>query len=145
MPEQAQFKSGMVRSTPEGKLDHRIINYGPMKLRWIIHLDANRENYPDIAPGIPNWTVGDSIEEFDRFLESAERHFDNWAAARRRELTGWSQRGYFLADDQGVGEDEAAAVYFNINGAEHVRLLRKYDGAAAEGYGPGSVLGDVPT
>ena len=78
--DKAEFPSGMVRDTVIGKIDFRIINYGPMKERWVRHLDTARENYPDLGFGVPNWTVGDSIEEFDRFLESAERHFAHWSA-----------------------------------------------------------------
>ncbi len=132
------FASGMTRDTAEGKIDQRIITYGPMRDRWIMHLNVAREKYPDIAFGVPNWTLGDGIAEFDRYLESAERHFNNWATLRRAELTVWGTTGLFipLSSD----EDEAAAAFFNINGAEHVRLLRKYDGAAAQGFGPGSII-----
>ncbi len=136
------FASGMTRDTTEGKIDHRIINYGPMKQRWINHLNIAREKYEDIAFGVPNWTVGNSIEEFDRYLESAERHFDNWATSRREELTAWSKAGYFVPIE--AGEDEAAAVFFNINGAEHVRGLRWFD-KAPDDFGPGSIIRVSPT
>ncbi len=117
-----EFESGMMRDTSEDKTDHRIINYGPMKNRWINHLNTARVKYADIAPGVPNWTVGNSIAEFDRYLESAERHFAIWAAARRAELTYWGLEGEFIPIES--VEDEAAAVFFNINGAEHVRKLQ---------------------
>ena len=120
--EHQEFASGMMRDTSEGKTDHRIINYGPMKQRWIKHLNIARAKYKDIAPGVPNWTVGDSIEEFDRYLESAERHFANWASLRRAELTYWGLEGSFIPIHS--DEDEAAAVFFNINGAEHVRRFQ---------------------
>ena len=117
-----QFESGMMRDTAEDKIDYRIINYGPMKFRWIMHLNIARAKYADIAPGTPNWTVGDSIAEFDRYLESAERHFANWASLRRAELTHWGKTGeHILLDGD---EDEAAATFFNMNGAEHVRDLQ---------------------
>ncbi len=117
-----EFDSGMMRDTAEGKLDHRIINYGPMKQRWIKHLNTARAKYKDKAPGVPNWTVGDGIAEFDRYLESAERHFALWAGLRRVELTHWGKTGEFIPIDG--DEDEAAAIFFNINGAEHVRGLQ---------------------
>ena len=120
--EKRQFESGMVRDSAEGKIDHRIINYGPMKERWVVHLNTARANYPDIAHGVPNWTVGNSIDEFDRYLESAERHFAIWAAARRKELTTWGGEGKFVPVE--TSEDEAAAVFFNINGAEHTRSFQ---------------------
>ncbi len=141
--EQAEFPSGMVRDTAEGKIDYRIINYGPMRDRWVKHLDMARANYPDLGFGVPNWTVGDGIEEFDRFLESAERHFANWAAARRVELTEWTRQGHFTSIPS--TEDEAAAVFFNMNGAENVRLLRRYDAAASEGFGPGAIVRVSPS
>ena len=117
--ERESFDSGMVRDTADDKLDHNIIQYGPMRMRWIIHLDTARAKYPDIGLGIPNWTLADSIEEFNRFLVSAGRHFDHWRDARLVELVNWSREGIFQAVQ--TPEDEAAAVYFNINGAEHVR------------------------
>ncbi len=114
-----EFDSGMVRDTEEGKLDHNIIEYGPMKLRWIEHLCLARAKYPDVAPGIPNWTQAESIEEFARFLASAARHFDVWRAARLLELTHWGTSGTFIPVT--TPEDEAAGVFFNVNGVEFVR------------------------
>ena len=116
--EHAEFDSGMVRDTEEGKLDHNIIEYGPMKLRWIEHLNTSRSKYPDVKPGVPNWTQARGIEEFARFLASAGRHFDHWRDARLAELTRWSETGEF--EPYLTPEDEAAAVFFNMNGVEFV-------------------------
>jgi hypothetical protein len=129
--ERAEFDSGMVRDTTEGKLDYRIINYGPMKQRWIDHLNAARVKYPDVTRGTPNWTVANGIAEFDRFLESAERHFDIWAEARRQELTRWGVTGKFQSFP--TAEDEAAAVFFNINGAEFVRAKVEHSYVSVKG------------
>jgi hypothetical protein len=117
--ERAEFESGMVRDTTAGKLDWRIVRYGPMLKRWVRHLTTARAKYEDVAPGIPNWTQAEGIEEFDRFLESADRHFSIWMEARLRELTRWGESGEFTV--WYTHEDEAAAVFFNINGAEFVR------------------------
>src|SRR5512133_28631 len=96
-----QFNSGMVRDTAEGKTDFLTIRHGPMYKRWAAHLTrAKNEKYPDIAPGIPNWTQANSMDEWLRARESAARHFEQW-------LNG---------DDD---EDHAAAVYFNINVKEY--------------------------
>ncbi len=123
--ERAEFDSGMVRDTEEGKLDHNIIEYGPMKLRWIEHLNVARAKYPDVKPGIPNWTLAREIEEFARFLESAARHFDHWRDARMTEMIAWSLTGKYEAIP--TPEDEAAAVFFNMNGVEFVILWQDID------------------
>jgi len=49
-----------------------------------------------------NWMGAHTAEELNRFRESAIRHFIQW----------------FRGD---VDEDHAAAVIFNLNGAEHVK------------------------
>lgn len=101
--EHAQFASGMIRDTSKGKADfHRVVD-GPMFERWVALLTkAAAEKYHDIAPGVPNWTVAESEDEYQRFKQSAFRHFVQWFRGDR-------------------DEDHAAAVFFNINGAEYVR------------------------
>lgn len=98
----AQFSSGMVRDTTEGKPDVELIFNGPMADRWATHLTKGAMKYPDPAPGQPNWMLADGMEERVRFRKSAVRHFRQW-----------------LRGD--VDEDHAAAVYFNINGHEYVK------------------------
>ena len=98
----AQFQSGMVRDTTEGKPDVELIFNGPMADRWATHLTKGAQKYPDPAPGQPNWMLADGMEERVRFRKSAVRHFRQW-----------------LRGD--VDEDHAAAVYFNINGHEYVK------------------------
>lgn len=97
----AEFASGMVRDTAEGKLDWTNLLHGPMLKRWAIHLTNAKTKYPDPAPGVPNWTLGDGPEELQRFKESAFRHFMQWIMGER-------------------DEDHAAGVFFNINGAENL-------------------------
>lgn len=98
-----EFASGMVRDTSEGKVDYTRLLDGPMLKRWAEHLTRAEKKYPDIAPGVANWTLGDGPEELQRARKSAFRHMVQW----------------LLGD---VDEDHASAVYFNINLAENVKL-----------------------
>lgn len=97
-----EFASGMVRDTAEGKTDYTAVLDGPMFDRWAEHLTKAKAKYPDIAPGVANWTLAEGEEEMARFRKSAFRHFRQW-----------------LRGD--TDEDHAAAVLFNINGYEYVR------------------------
>ena len=97
-----QFASGMVRDTQEGKTDYTRALDGPMFKRWNDHLTKGATKYPDVRPGVPNWTLAAGNEELTRFKKSAMRHFIQW-----------------YRDE--VDEDHASAVFFNINGAEHVK------------------------
>lgn len=100
----AEFDSGMVRDTAEDKIDfsNLFVHFEPMGTRYAIHLTKGRNKYPDPEPGVPNWTLASGGEELQRFLQSADRHYKQW------------RRG-------DTDEDHAAAVLFNINGAEYVR------------------------
>lgn len=102
----AQFASGMVRDTTEGKPDVELIFNGPMADRWATHLTKGAIKYPDPSPGQPNWMLAAGQEELVRFRKSAVRHFRQW-----------------LRGD--VDEDHAAAVFFNINGKEYVQQKMK--------------------
>lgn len=95
--ERVEFDSGMVRDTQAGKLMFSLLRDGPMHERWAAQLTKGAEKY-----GRHNWQLAQSREEYDRFVESACRHFEQWL------------RG----DDD---EDHAAAVFFNVNAAEFVR------------------------
>lgn len=92
-----KFSSGMVRDVTEGKVDYSLTRDGPMYERWARHMTRGAEKY---APR--NWMLAASDGELQRFRESALRHFEAW-----------------LRGDE--DEDHAAAVFFNINGAEYVR------------------------
>lgn len=96
------FEGGMVRDTQENKVDWWRILIGPMMERYAIHLTKGNAKYPDVNPGIPNWTMAQGPEERERFKQSAMRHFVQW-----------------MRGDQ--DEDHAAAVLFNINGYEYVK------------------------
>lgn len=91
------FESGMVRDTQDDKILYSLIFEGPMLGRWAEHLTKGAKKY-----GPNNWLRASGMAELDRFRESALRHFIQW----------------FYGD---LDEDHAAAVFFNINGAEYVR------------------------
>lgn len=97
-----EFDSGMVRDTSEGKLDYFRILEGPMLDRWADHLAKGAIKYPDVDMGVANWTLAGGPTELHRFKVSALRHMIQW------------MRG-------DTDEDHAAAVMFNINGAEYVK------------------------
>jgi len=97
-----EFDSGMVRDTSEGKIDYTRLLDGPMLDRWAVHLEKGAVKYPDLPSGHANWTLGLGPEERKRFEVSAMRHLLQW-----------------LRGD--VDEDHAAAVFFNINGAENAK------------------------
>jgi len=100
--ERAQFDSGMIRDTASGKVRYNRVLDGPMFERWAAHLQKGAVKYADIAPGVPNWVLADSEKEMQRFRDSAFGHMIDWLKGKR-------------------DEDHAAAVFFNINGAEFVR------------------------
>lgn len=92
-----EFESGMQRDTTEGKINYLLVRDGPMFRRFAIHLTKGAEKYDP-----RNWMKAEGESELERFRESAARHFEQWLAGDR-------------------DEDHAAAVIFNINGAEYVR------------------------
>lgn len=102
--ERREFESGMKRDTSEGKVNFLLVRPGPMLRRWAEHLTRAAKKYDtDREPMEPrNWTLANGPAELERFLESAARHFEQWLAGE-------------------VDEDHAAAVFFNINGAEMVK------------------------
>jgi len=95
--QRATFSGGMVRDTAEGKADYTLITDGPMFDRWAEHLTKGAVKYTK-----RNWMKAEGETEYERFRESAFRHFMQWF------------RGH-------VDEDHASAVFFNINGAEYVK------------------------
>lgn len=93
----------MVRDTTSEKTDYSLVLDGPMFERWAKHLTAGARKYDK-----RNWMKAQGQEELDRFRESAVRHFIMWYQG--------------LTD-----EDHAAAVLFNVNGAEYVRGRSPYE------------------
>ncbi len=94
--ERQQFSTGMVRDTTKGKARFDLV-YKPLLWRWAELMGRGAEKYGD-----RNWEKAATQEELDRFLQSAERHFQQYIRGDR-------------------DEDHAAAVIFNLGGAEHVR------------------------
>lgn len=94
--ERAQFASGMVRDVTTDKTNVSLVFDGPMFWRWAVHLTKGAIKY-----AVRNWLQANGEKELERFRESAARHFYQWYRGDR-------------------DEDHAAAVFFNINGAEYV-------------------------
>ena len=92
-----QFDSGMVRDTDANKIDYTLVLDGPMFERWAAHLTKGAGKY---APR--NWMLASGDAEYQRFRQSAFRHFLAWMQGE-------------------TDEDHGAAVVFNINGAEFVK------------------------
>lgn len=98
-----EFKSGMVRDTNDDKPMY-ILCYQPMLKRWAELMTRGAKKY-----GINNWMLASGQEELDRFKDSALRHMYQ-----------------YLEGDE--SEDHAAAVFFNLSGAEYVKTKLKYNG-----------------
>ncbi len=105
------FAGGMVRDTTAGKIDFWRAFVGPMLARFCEHVTKGAVKYPDVAPGVPNWTLAAGEAELQRARDSAARHFYQW------------MRG-------DTDEDHAAAVWFNLDVAEYVK-----DRLASEAHG----------
>lgn len=101
----AEFTGGMVRDISDGKTRPDLCFDGPMFLRWAGLMTRGAVKY---SPG--NWLKASDEAAYRRYKESAARHFIQW---------------YYGLDAE---EDHAAAVFFNINGAEYV--CEKIDGHA---------------
>ena len=95
--ERQEFASGMQRDVTEGKIKWHLIFSGPMLRRWAELMTRGAEKYDD-----DNWMKANSKDEYDRFKQSAFRHFMQW----------------YNGD---TDEDHGAAVIFNINGTEYVK------------------------
>jgi hypothetical protein len=102
----------MVRDTAEGKLNYLAVMDGPMYDRWAAHLTKGKIKYPDVAPGVANWTLAEGIEELQRAKESLARHY----------------RQYVRGD---MDEDHAAGIFFNINLIEYIKIKMAIKGPLA--------------
>jgi len=92
-----QFSTGMKRDTTEGKARFDLVFDGPLLQRLAEHLTKGAVKYEP-----RNWMKAATDEEYDRFRQSACRHFIQ----------------YMRGD---TDEDHFAAVVFNLNGMEYVR------------------------
>jgi len=99
------YETGMMREPNHGRIRYDLCDM-PMLKRWAELMTKGAEKYSE-----HNWKKASTQEELDRFVESAFRHFFQWITGER-------------------DEDHAAAVIFNLAGAEHVmkKLLDKNDG-----------------
>lgn len=91
-----EFSSGMKRDINDDKPMYILI-WQPMLKRWAELMTRGAKKY-----GINNWMLASGEEELNRFKDSALRHMYQW-----------------LEGDE--SEDHAAAVFFNISGAEYVK------------------------
>jgi hypothetical protein len=96
--ERVQFDSGMVRDIEEDKPDYTLIDAAYL-YRWAMLMVRGAKKY-----GRNNWRKANSEEELQRFKSSALRHMMEW-----------------LLDDPNDREDHAAAIAFNVAGAEYVK------------------------
>lgn len=90
------FESGMVRDVQEDKPRYDLI-YIPMLKRWAELMSRGASKY-----GERNWEKANGEQELDRFKASAFRHLVQWI-------------------NNEEDEDHAAAVIFNLAGAEMVK------------------------
>jgi hypothetical protein len=95
--ERLKFASGMVRDTATDKTKYHLVFSGPMFKRWAELLTRGAVKYDE-----DNWMKANGPAELKRFRESAVRHFIQWL-------------------DGDIDEDHAAAILFNVNGAEYVK------------------------
>lgn len=99
----AEFNSGMVRDTEEGKprfdllrpkgvpYEHQMLTrFAGLMARGAVKYDAR------------NWEQADSQAELDRYYSSAARHFEQWLAGE-------------------TDEDHAVGCWFNIMAAETLK------------------------
>lgn len=106
--ERVIFDTGMQRDTSKNKPRFDLIRpidlpYSEQMLtRWAMLMERGAKHYSE-----RNWEKARTEEELKRFIESAARHFEQW-------LNGEGD------------EDHAAAVFFNITGAEYVRHHLKF-------------------
>lgn len=91
------IEAGFPLALSPGGVDFNAVFEGPMFDRYAIHLTKGAKKYAK-----RNWMQATGQAELERFQESALRHFLQWLRGER-------------------DEDHAAAVWFNVNGAEYVK------------------------
>ena len=92
-----EYESGMVREDKSDKIDYSLAMDGPMFERYAKHMTNGAKIH-----GARNWMCASGTRELMDFRAAAVRHLYQWL------------RGDF-------SEDHAAAVIFNLNGAELVK------------------------
>jgi hypothetical protein len=104
--------SGMVRDTNAGKMRPDLVRDGPMYHRWVMLLTRGATKY-----AARNWCKATGQEEYDRFLESTDRHYHIWYTWRRY---GINIENPDCPTREPLTEDHGAALFFNVNGVEYV-------------------------
>jgi hypothetical protein len=121
--EREEFDSGMRRDVQAGKPRYDLIDR-PFLRRWAELMARGASKY-----GENNWRLADSEVEFNRFQASALRHMFQWLEGDR-------------------SEDHAAAVAFNLAGAESllVKLRAQWASELVESHRsePGATHPDGP-
>ena len=95
--ERQTFDTGMVRDTSTTKARYDLVHM-PMLKRWAELMGRGAQKY-----GERNWEKARTEAEYNRFRESAFRHFMQWFNGESPE------------------EDHAAAIFFNVSGAEYTK------------------------
>jgi hypothetical protein len=95
--QRSEFTTGMVRDVNDGKIKYDLVFDGPLMERYAAHMTAGAMKYQP-----RNWMKAATQEEFERFRESAIRHFFQ----------------YIRGDED---EDHFAATVFNLNGMAYVK------------------------
>ena len=90
------YSSGVNRSSDAGKPRYDLVDLGLFR-RCALHMAANVA-----SKGENNWRNASTEEDLKRFRASAFRHFIDWFEGK-------------------TDEDHAAALVFNVGGAEYVR------------------------
>jgi hypothetical protein len=103
-PEDVKHESGAIRGSEEGKVDYTLALDGPMFDRYAELLTKAAER-----KGRRNWMNAAEQGDLERFQRGLMRHV----------------RQYLRGD---TDEDHAAAIIFNLNGAEYVRERLASDG-----------------
>jgi hypothetical protein len=100
--ERVNFESGMVRDVNNDKPMYSLI-WRPMLKRWAELMTRGAKKY-----GKNNWMLASGEEELERFKDSALRHMYQWL-------------------DGDLSEDHAAAILFNVSGAEYVKSKMNHE------------------
>jgi len=106
--ERQTFPTGMQRDSGQKDLRPDLLP-GDMLVRWAELMGRGAKKYK-----ARNWEKARTEEELERFREGAFRHFVQW---------------FYGLDTE---EDHAAAVFFNISGAEHVKARLAAQGPKIE-------------
>lgn len=101
------FATGMVRNSNKSKVRYNSILHGPMFKRWAAHVWKAKTVYPDVAIGVGNWELAETAEELQHAKESLLSHIVDYLET--------------LDASVEASEDNAAAVFFNINLIENIK------------------------